>query len=115
MKYEKFFRSPVWKLVSDEAIRKAHFKCEYWGCTRHAIQVHLLELPEEHLELNFDWMKRDNILIALCKHHHEMMHGFVMKRVIPLDRRIDSAVPVGLPSVSAIGAPHPDGTTLRSI
>src|SRR5690349_15483976 len=31
-KYEKFLRSPVWRLVSDEAIRKARFKCECWGC-----------------------------------------------------------------------------------
>src|SRR5262245_21990442 len=40
--HEKFFRSPVWKLVSDEAIRKALFKCEYWKCSRQAKQAHLL-------------------------------------------------------------------------
>src|SRR5215203_4597615 len=70
-KYERFFQSPVWKMVNDEAIRKAQFKCECWGCTGRAVQAHLLELPEEHLEPNFDWMNRNNILIALCSHHHE--------------------------------------------
>jgi hypothetical protein len=94
-KYERFFQSPVWKLVSDEAIRKAHFKCECWGCTKRAIRVYLLELPEEHIEPNFDWMKRDNILIALCGHHHEIIHGFVMKRIVPFDRQFDSALPGG--------------------
>ncbi|HEX5219105.1 MAG TPA: hypothetical protein VFZ59_06015 [Verrucomicrobiae bacterium] len=92
-KYEKFFRSPVWKLVTDEAIRKANYKCECWGCTGRAVQVHLLEFPEEHLEPNFDWMNRDNILIALCRHHHEMMHRFVMKKVVLSDRQFSSAVP----------------------
>ena len=89
-KYEKFFRSPVWKLVSDEAIRKAHFKCEYWKCKRQAKQAHLLELPEQHLEPNFDWMNRNDMLIALCDQHHWMMHGFVMKRVVPVNRQFDA-------------------------
>jgi hypothetical protein len=84
--YEKFFRSPVWKLVSDEAIRKAHFKCEYWRCTCRATQVYLLELPEEHLKPNFDWMNRGNILMALCSHHHQIIHGFVMTRVVPANQ-----------------------------
>jgi len=106
-KYEKFFRSPVWKLVSDEAIRKAHFKCECWGCPGRATQVYLLEFPEEHLEPNFDWMNRDSILIALCSHHHEMMHGLVMKRVVPLHRRFDSTKPGSSPCVLAVGAPVP--------
>ena len=92
-KYEQFSRSPVWKLVTDEAIRKARYKCECWGCAGRAVQVHLLEFPDEHLEPNFDWMNRDNILIALCKHHHEMMRGFVMKRVVLLDRQCGSAAP----------------------
>ena len=90
-KYEKFFRSPVWKLVSDEAIRKAHFKCEYWKCTRQAKQAQLLEFPEAHLESSFDWMNRNDILIALCDQHHWLMHGFVMKRVVPLSRQFDLA------------------------
>lgn len=88
-RYEKFFRSPVWKLVSDEAIRKAHFKCEYSKCTKQAVKVQLLEFPEKHLEPNFDWMNRGDILMALCSHHHWMMHGFVMKRVVPFDRQFD--------------------------
>ncbi|HEX5220053.1 MAG TPA: hypothetical protein VFZ59_10845 [Verrucomicrobiae bacterium] len=100
-KYEKFFRSPVWKLVSDEAIRKAHFKCEYWKCPRQAKQAHLLELPEKHLEANFDWMNRNDILIALCDQHHWMMHGFVMKRIVPLSRQFDSAPP-GLSALAKI-------------
>ena len=95
-KHERFFRSPVWKLVSDEAIRKAHFKCEYWGCARRAVQVHLLEFPEEHLELHFDWMNRDNILIALCSQHHELMNEFGPQRVVPLDRQFDSVVAISL-------------------
>ena len=99
-KYEKFFRSPVWKLVSDEAIRRAHFKCEYWKCQRQATRVHLLEFPEEHLEPNFDWMHRDNILIALCNQHHWMMHGFIMKSVVPSARQFDS-IPNRSPSVVA--------------
>jgi hypothetical protein len=82
-RFEKFSRSPMWKLRSDETIRKAHFKCEYWGCTRLAKHVDLLEFPAEHLPLNSDWIKRSDILIALCNHHHEMMHGFIMKRVVP--------------------------------
>ena len=89
-KYEKFFRSPVWKLVSDEAIRKAQFKCEYWKCPRQAKRAHLLEFPAEHLEAGFDWMNRNDILIALCDQHHWMMHGFVMKRVVPSGRQFDS-------------------------
>ena len=93
VKCEKFFQSPVWNLVSDEAIRKARCKCEYWGCTRRATQVHLLEVPERHLEPNFDWMNRDNILIALCDHHHEMMHGFVMRKITALEQ-FDSAAGV---------------------
>jgi hypothetical protein len=97
-KYEKFFRSPVWKLVSDEAIRKAHFVCEYWKCTQQAQRAHLLEFPEEHLEMNFDWLNRNDILIALCGQHHLMMHGFVMKRVVPLARQFDSR-PAALLSV----------------
>jgi hypothetical protein len=90
-KCEKFFQSPVWNLVSDEAIRKARCKCEYWACTRRATQVHLLEFPEGHLEPDFDWMNRDNILIALCDHHQEMIHGFVMRKVMALDLQVDSA------------------------
>lgn len=91
VKYERFFRSPVWKLVSEEAIRKAHHKCECWGCTRRAMQVQLLEFPERHLELDFDWMKRDNILMALCSHHHDVMQRFVMRKVIHSDRQFDAA------------------------
>ena len=86
VKYEKFLRSPVWKLVSEEALRKAQFRCEYLGCRKRANQAYLLEIPEEHLELNFSWVKRDNILIALCCHHREKMHGFIMKAVVPSNR-----------------------------
>jgi hypothetical protein len=107
VKYEKFLRSPVWKLVSDEAMRKAHFKCECWGCTGHATRVHLLELPEEHLEPNFDWMNRNNILIALCHHHYEMIHRFVRKRVVALDRQLDSRAPSGFLSVLTGSARRP--------
>jgi len=110
VKYEKFLRSPVWKLVSDEAIRKAHFKCECWGCSGRAMQVYLLEFPEEHLEPNFDWMNRNNILIALCRHHYEMMHRFVVKRVVPLDRRFDSRFEMPLPSVLVSSIPRPIAT-----
>ena len=82
-KFEKFSRSPAWRQVCDETIRKAHFKCEYCGCTGLAKEVNLLEFPDEHLPLNSDWIKRADILIALCSHHHAMMHGFIMKRVAP--------------------------------
>ena len=109
-KYEKFFRSPVWKLVSDEAIRKAHFKCEYWKCSRQAKRAHLLEFPEAHLEPNFDWMNRNDILIALCEQHHWMMHGFVMKRVVPLSQQFNST-PGALRSVPAMNARR-SGTTV---
>lgn len=84
-RFGKFSRSPVWKLVSDHAIRKAHFKCEYWGCTSLAKQVTLLEFPEEHVALNSDWMQRAEILIALCSRHYDMMHGFILKKVVPSD------------------------------
>ena len=100
LKYERLLRSPVWKLVSDEAIRKAHSKCECWGCPGGAKQVHLLEFPEAHLEPHFDWMNRNNILIALCNHHYEMMHKFVMKKVVRLDRQFDSTA-FGRPGVLA--------------
>ena len=113
-KYEKFFRSPVWKLVSDEAVRKAHFKCECWGCMGRARQAYLLEFPEAHLEPNFDWLNRDNILIALCSHHHEMMHGFVMKSVVPLDRQFDSIVPAGLSYVLLNTTQHSSARVTRS-
>jgi len=109
-KYEKFLRSPVWKLVSDETLRKAQFRCQYLGCKKRAMQAYLLEFPEEHLDLNFDWMKRDDILIALCSHHHGMMHGFMMKTVLPPNWQVvqsntDSAAPGGgLPGVRAGGA-----------
>ena len=109
-RYEKFLRSPVWNLVSDETLRKADFRCQYLGCKKRAMQAFLLEFPEEHLDLNFDWMKRDDILIALCSHHHGMMQGFMMKTVGPSNRQVaqsntDSLVPGGgLPAVSADGA-----------
>lgn len=116
-KYEKFFRSPVWKLVSDEALRKAHFKCEYWRCMNRATHVHLLELPEEHLEPGFDWMNRGNILMALCAHHHQVIHGFVMKRVIPSHRLGDSTVksPAANVLVSTISPQlaRPNGAPVR--
>jgi len=101
-KHEKFFRSPVWRLVSDEALLKAHFKCEYSGCTGHATQVQLLEFPQEHLEPNFNWMKRDDILIALCNRHYEIMHGFVMKRLVSSDQPFDPAMP-GIINISDVG------------
>ena len=82
-RFEKCSRSPMWKQVSEEAIRAAHFKCEYRGCTSLAKYVDLLEFPEEHLALNSDWIKRADILMALCNRHHEMMHGFIMKRIVP--------------------------------
>lgn len=114
VKQERFFRSPVWKLVSDEAIRKAHFRCECWGCTKRAVKVYLLEFPEEHLDPNFNWMKRDNILIALCSHHHDIMHGFVMKRVVRLDRQFDSAVAISFPRALAHRAQAPGLAAPRS-
>ena len=82
LKYARLLRSPVWKLVSDEAIRKAHSKCECWGCTGRATQVHLLEFPEAHLEPHFDWMNRNRILIALCSHHYEIVHQLLMKKAV---------------------------------
>lgn len=93
VKHEKFFHSPVWKLVRDEALLKAHYQCEYWGCAGRAKQVQLLEFPAEHLEPNFNWMKRNDILIALCSRHYDILHGFVMKRVFPSDRQHDSIEP----------------------
>ena len=106
-KYEKFLRSPVWKLVSDEAIRKARFKCECWGCSGRAMQVYLLEFPEEHLDLDFDWMNRNNILIALCNHHYEIMHRFVIKRIVPLERQFESGLSIDLPNAIASSARYP--------
>lgn len=55
-KCEKFFRSPLWKPVRDEAILKAQSRCECWGCTGRATEVQLLEFPAEHLEPGFDWI-----------------------------------------------------------
>ena len=114
VKYERFFRSPVWKLVSDEALRKAHFKCEYWRCINRATQVQLLELPEEHLESGFNWMNRGNILMALCAHHHQVMHGFVMKRVIPSHRLADSTVKHPAPSILESTTPPQLAQTIRA-
>ena len=82
VKYERLLRSPVWKLVSDEAIRKAHFKCECWGCSGRAKHVHLLEFAEAPLEPNFDWMNRNSILMAVCSHHYEIVHQLLMKKVV---------------------------------
>ena len=101
VKYEKFLRSPVWKLVSDEAVRKARFKCECWGCSGRAMQTYLLEFPEEHLDPNFDWMNRNNILIALCNHHYEMMHRYVVRRLVPLERQLNSELSFAPPGVIA--------------
>jgi len=100
VKYERLLRSPVWKLVSDEAIRKAEFKCECFGCSGRAQQVHLLEFPEAHLEPNFDWMNRNSILIAVCSHHFEIVHQLLLKKVVPengdLTPECDSASPAVL-------------------
>lgn len=86
-KCEKFFQSPVWKLVSDEALRKARFQCECWGCSGRATQVQLLEFPAEHLEPGFDWMNRNGILISLCSHHFEIAHRAVMMKPLTLDQQ----------------------------
>jgi len=39
--------------------------------------------------------------------HHDVMHGLVMKRVVPLHRRFDSTKPGSSPCVLAVGAPVP--------
>jgi hypothetical protein len=113
VKHEKFFHSPVWKLVRDEALLKALYKCEYWGCTGRATQVQLLEFPEQHLESNFDWMKRNDILIALCSRHYDIMHGFVMKRVLPSDQQHDSAESRVSPGILAQSVGRPDTTLAK--
>src|SRR5262245_54482683 len=94
---------------------KAQFKCECWGCPGRAAQAHLLEFPEEHLEPNFDWMNRNDILIALCSHHYEMIHKFVLKRVVPLDQQFDSGAAIGLPSVLPSSVRRPGGAARQSI
>jgi len=54
------------------------------------------------LEPNFDWMNRNNILIAVCSHHFEIVHQLLLKKVVPENGDLSPECDSVLPAVLAV-------------
>jgi len=68
-RYEDYLLSPRWKSLQRAVLVRANSQCEFPSCSAAARDVHHIAYPEA-------WGEEPiYFLVALCGHHHQVMHS----------------------------------------